>query len=106
MRDRFQCDECHYKTTAKDVLEKHKRLNHRQNKNKTTAKKRINCAHCKKYFYLEKTFKTHMQQVHRDVCDTTLAQNYTLRTHRETMHEEEHKSNEQGEVPGGSTQKI
>ena len=41
-----------------------------------------------------------------DVYDTTLVQNYTLRTHRETTHEEEHKSNEQGEVPGGSTQKI
>ena len=30
MRERFQCEECHYKTTAKDVLEKHMKLNHRK----------------------------------------------------------------------------
>ena len=46
-----------------------------------------------------------------DVCDTTLERNYMLRAHRETMHEEDNtlqiqRSTEQGEVPGGSTDRI
>ena len=91
MRERFQCEECHYKTTAKDVLEKHKSLNHKQNK--TTAKKRINCAHCKKYFYLDKTFKEHMRQIHGEqiypceYCRQTFENNDMLRAHIESTHE-------------------
>ena len=53
-----------------------------------------------------------MRQVHGeqtkpcDESDTTLERSYILRTHRETTHEEENKSKEQGEVPGGSTKGI
>ena len=41
-REKFQCEECHYKTTAKDVLEKHMKLNHRKDKNKAKKRKKTN----------------------------------------------------------------
>ena len=93
------------------MLEKHKKINHKQKaaKTKTTTKKRINCKHCHKYFYLEKTFKAHMQQVHGEPCedcDTTFERDNTLRKHRETSHGRTNIQTKQGEVPDRSRGSI
>ena len=114
MRERFQCDECQFKSTAKDVLEKHKKINHKQKSAKITTKKRINCKQCHKYFYLDKTFKAHMQQVHGEQCedcDTTFERDNTLRKHRETIHGRNNilclsLQTKQGEVPDRSRGSI
>ena len=112
IRDRLQCEKCQFKTTAKDVLEKHNKLNHQ----KKTAKKRINCKQCHKYFYLEKTFNAHMSQAHGDQgypwdnCSQSFENNDMLRTHIESTHERDsmilRRSVQQGEVPDGSTGNI
>ena len=112
IRERIQCDECQFKSTAKDVLEKHKKINHKKKaaKTKTTTKKRINCKHCQKYFYLDKTFKAHMQQVHGEPCedsDTTFERDNTLRRHRDTIQGRNNINySQQGEVPDRSRGSI
>ena len=89
------------------------KLNHQKKTAKNNAKKRINCKHCHKYFYLEKTFKAHMRQVHGDQgypcdnCRQSFENNDMLRTHRETIHERDNMlSGQHGEVPDGSTGSI
>ena len=106
IRERFQCEECQFKTTAKDVLEKHMKINHQKRAAKNNTRKRINCKQCPKYFYLEKTFKAHMRQIHGDQgypCEKSFENNDMLRTHIETIHEPYNiLSIQQGEVPDGS----
>ena len=116
IRERFQCEECQFKTTAKFVLEQHNKIKHQKKTAKNNARKRINCKHCQKYFYLEKTFKVHMSQIHGDqnypceYCRQSFDNNNMLRAHIESTHERDNmilqRSVQQGEVPDGSTGNI
>ena len=87
------------------------KINHQKRAAKNNTRKRINCKQCPfpKYFYLEKTFKAHMRQIHGDQgypcekCKKSFENNDMLRTHIETIHEPYNiLTLQHGEVPDGS----
>ena len=68
MRPRYNCENCHFKTTSEYSLQKH--VNDCQKKittkmPKSTSSKRKACENCGKQFNKEHTLKKHLKTVHK-----------------------------------------